>query len=506
MAIRLAENIKNLRESHMITQSELADALSVTPQSVSRWENGLAYPDIEKLPDIASFFNVTIDELIGTSSKRIVVLFDKARELRDSLRDEYSDEKMIKLCDVLEKLLYEGDEHFLGEYFVNKLRLFRNGIIDSDQMEEARDVCRKTLSTLKGQRLLHVLAAIVSNEDDENKPRWREFVTEDNYVSDWNDVLLMSHQINKSNKWEEQRQLVMYENIKKLVHMLSYIPFNMPVSEDDKERAYKNSKAACKIISAFSESADDIFLAPRINTEFAFAKACFECGRNEEGFAALENVRRNLLILEQIYINSSELNGSEKTFDLHKTKINDFAFFNAVEVMYPGNSCFDNIRKDQRFIDFSELISKLGNSRRDDDFSMLADTESSVFRELHQCAEQLIKTNKPTSEYTQAIVLLSRKGNIYKQIIGNTIGDDETDERNLIKLLKKNDDTRISKMVAMWFNDYCIDVASHRLRKKLCDLNRENVNTRMLVNGRDAYITYTVGQTLSKYDRLRYEN
>lgn len=504
MVIRLAENIKNLRESHMITQSELADALSVTPQSVSRWENGLAYPDIEKLPDIASFFNVTIDDLIGTSSKRIVVLSDKARELRSSLRAEYSDEKMIKLCDVLEKLFDEGDEHFLGEYFINKLRLFHNSIIDSEQMEEARAVCRKTLSTLKGQRLLQVLAVIVSNEDDENRSKWREFVTDDNYISDWNDVLLMSYQLNRSEKWEEQRQLVMYEDIKKLVHMLSYIPFEMQVC--DKERAYKNCKAAHEIVSVLSESADDIFLAPRINTEFAFAKACFECGRNEEGFVSLENVRRNLLLLERFYINRSDLSGSGKTFDLYKTKINDFEFFNTVGEMYTGNSCFDNIREDQRFIDFSELISKLSNSRRGDDFSMLDDAESTIFRELHQCAEQLIKSNKPTGEYTQAIVLLSRNGNIYKQVIGNPIGDDETDEQNLIKLLKKNDDTRISKIVAMWFNGYCIDSVSYRLRKMLCDLNRENINAKMLVNGRDAYITHTFRQTLGKYDRLRYEN
>ncbi|MBQ1206661.1 MAG: helix-turn-helix transcriptional regulator, partial [Clostridia bacterium] len=50
MKLLISENLKRLREEKGLTQSELADELSVTPQSVSRWEKGLAYPDIEKLP------------------------------------------------------------------------------------------------------------------------------------------------------------------------------------------------------------------------------------------------------------------------------------------------------------------------------------------------------------------------------------------------------------------------------------------------------------------------
>lgn len=43
MNIKLSENIKSLREQMGITQSELAEAIFVTPQSVSRWENGVSH-------------------------------------------------------------------------------------------------------------------------------------------------------------------------------------------------------------------------------------------------------------------------------------------------------------------------------------------------------------------------------------------------------------------------------------------------------------------------------
>ena len=65
MNIKLAENIKRLRAEKGMSQKELAIRLSVSPQAVSRWENGLAYPDIEMLPRIAELYGVSLDTLMG---------------------------------------------------------------------------------------------------------------------------------------------------------------------------------------------------------------------------------------------------------------------------------------------------------------------------------------------------------------------------------------------------------------------------------------------------------
>ena len=62
--IKVGKNIKKLREKKGLTQEKLANFLGVTPQAISRWENETGYPDIELLPLIANFFDVTIDELL----------------------------------------------------------------------------------------------------------------------------------------------------------------------------------------------------------------------------------------------------------------------------------------------------------------------------------------------------------------------------------------------------------------------------------------------------------
>jgi transcriptional regulator with XRE-family HTH domain len=64
-AIRL--RIYDLRKAGQMSQKELADGVGVSVQTVSKWENNVCMPDIALLPDIAKFFRVTVDELLGVA-------------------------------------------------------------------------------------------------------------------------------------------------------------------------------------------------------------------------------------------------------------------------------------------------------------------------------------------------------------------------------------------------------------------------------------------------------
>lgn len=65
MKLNIGENIRKHRKTKNVTQEEFAELLGVSFQSVSRWENGTCYPDLELLPVMADFFGVTVDQLIG---------------------------------------------------------------------------------------------------------------------------------------------------------------------------------------------------------------------------------------------------------------------------------------------------------------------------------------------------------------------------------------------------------------------------------------------------------
>lgn len=177
MQIQLAEQLREFRRRDGRTQDDLAQALGVTSQAVSRWEKGVCCPDMGLLPSIANFFGVSIDELFGYSnerSKKVDALVQKIHDInqqnngedicmeeciqlaREGLAEFPGNEKLM-LC--LASALYNagyvryGEHHFTNDagydvYDVERHRTYA-------EWKEAIKLYEKLLTTLEEGEMRH---------------------------------------------------------------------------------------------------------------------------------------------------------------------------------------------------------------------------------------------------------------------------------------------------------------------------------------------------------------
>lgn len=113
--MKINEQIAFLRKERGITQEALANALGVTNQSVSKWEASICCPDIQLLPEIAKFFGVTVDSLLGCEtieSKTDTIL--RIKNMLSSLTSNEVFENSFRLA----TLLHDG---IASEGFANNL-------------------------------------------------------------------------------------------------------------------------------------------------------------------------------------------------------------------------------------------------------------------------------------------------------------------------------------------------------------------------------------------------
>ena len=69
--MRIGSKIKELRKRNGITQEQLASSIGISFQTVSKWENGIALPDIALAPVLANYFGVSLDELFDYNRREI---------------------------------------------------------------------------------------------------------------------------------------------------------------------------------------------------------------------------------------------------------------------------------------------------------------------------------------------------------------------------------------------------------------------------------------------------
>ena len=93
--MEFGKKIRQLRFRASLTQEQLAEKLGIAPQSVSKWENAVAMPDIMTLPLLAEVFGVSIDELFDLTTvqrfNRIENRMDIEEELPQDVFTEYEE-------------------------------------------------------------------------------------------------------------------------------------------------------------------------------------------------------------------------------------------------------------------------------------------------------------------------------------------------------------------------------------------------------------------------------
>ena len=99
--MKFGENLYNLRKKSKMTQDVLAEKVGVSRQSVSKWENGESYPEMDNILILCNIFNCKINDLVHEDLTDIDLLDEEVKMSVAKLKKEK--QKRMK---VLSKIIY----------------------------------------------------------------------------------------------------------------------------------------------------------------------------------------------------------------------------------------------------------------------------------------------------------------------------------------------------------------------------------------------------------------
>lgn len=254
MKLNIGNRIKELRRSKEITQEEFADYLGVSYQSVSRWENGVCYPDMELLPIIADFFSVTTDDLLSVDKARYEEEIQKIIEEYDNLTDEALKHGIIFDAikefpnDFRIQLRYMADLAFKnnGTDFkecLPKIRAIYSNIQNNCKVDTIR-ICAKRYLAAYYNTLAYYENSGVTYKDCDN------IISEMPYMRDGQEFLRSYLYPHYAEDWKEHTMEAVEEEISLLCHGLSHL-FYVTDEDADTDRLIKGVTAEIELLNLF---------------------------------------------------------------------------------------------------------------------------------------------------------------------------------------------------------------------------------------------------------------
>ena len=284
MKLTIGENIRNFRKKHDLTQEAFADRLGVTYQSVSRWENGTTYPDLELLPAIAEALSVTFDELLGMpqieKEKRAAETFDELR--RECVKREYDADKIVALLrDIRHNYLdsesawrpwVEGNgSTFRDPKILPEVRLLAQAYLDRHPMDP------------------HAIQTVVEIEDEEHLQAFLDKYTTPFDCSARN--LLYHRYLRRwdSEHFEPERRYQLYQAFGVLLCPRYFLKLDNSAEDREATDAFMENMLSLIRCDAVDER-PDMWIDDRLEQGFKSAERLAKNGQTRDAIAKLESV------------------------------------------------------------------------------------------------------------------------------------------------------------------------------------------------------------------------
>lgn len=357
--LKLSENISFLRREKKVTQEELADFVGVSKASVSKWENGQSMPDILILPQLATYFGVTIDELIGyepqlnkeqikrkykeLAENFVKMSFEKAMEAsRKMVQNYYSCYPFLYQVNVLwlnhYMLAEEGEQQ---EIFAEILRLCEHILDNCKDIRICKDIvgiqAMTNLLLGKHEKVVEILEEVVHTKQMDMQ---LEGVLAQAYLRGQN-----------KEKAEETAQISMY------IHLISLISNGILYLQ-----IHADNLEVCQITIERLEKLQESFglreLHPNSSAQFHYQAAMIYSifQKDEETFIMLQKYVKDvlrLIIIDKItlhgdaYFNKLDKWMEQEEVNIEAPRGAEIIWNSAIEAL--ANPCFNHIRDRKEF-------------------------------------------------------------------------------------------------------------------------------------------------------------
>lgn len=353
--LNFSDNIVKLRHKKKITQEQLADFIGVTKASVSKWENSQSLPDILILPELAAFFDVTIDELLGyepqLSKEQIQKLY---LELAEAFA-EYPFEEVMKKSEELTKKYYSCYPFLfqIACLWINHFMIAESQTRQTEILTSISDLCNHIISDCRNIRIcndsiiLKSIADLQLGKAQEVIDSLEEILNPCRLSIQSDTILIQAYQMNGQNdKADSISQINMFSHLLSLIENATWY---ITINSDNLSVCESTIERINHIFTAY----DLEYLHPNTAAKFYYQTAIVYC-LHDKTQTAINSLKRYAACVEKLWKNEAVFHGD--------------SYFTSIESWFEQLDIGNHAPRDKRII-INSAISALSHPA----FTILSD-------------------------------------------------------------------------------------------------------------------------------------